>query len=55
VGDCTFHSSFTPHLAHSNDTEAARTDARQAVTDRLALKPGAVLAGVMFPRLPLEG
>jgi phytanoyl-CoA hydroxylase len=69
VGDCTFHSGFTPHMAHANDTDIARvahiiiymdaettyTGAKHVVTDPLGLTPGEVLAGEMFPRLPLDG
>ena len=67
VGDCTFHSGFTPHMAHANDTDIARvahiiiymdaettyTGAKHVITDPLGLTPGEVLAGEMFPRLPL--
>jgi phytanoyl-CoA hydroxylase len=66
VGGCTFHNSFTPHMAHANNTDIARvahiviymdaettyTGARRVVTDPLGLPSGEVLIGEMFPRLP---
>ena len=64
AGDCTFHSSYTGHMALANRTDQARIahvaiymDAETAysgtshpVTDPLGLAPGDRLDGPMFPR-----
>lgn len=65
AGDCTFHNSFTAHMATPNETDIARvahiviymdaattyTGAKHVVTDPLGLKPGDLLDGEMFPRV----
>jgi phytanoyl-CoA hydroxylase len=64
AGDCTFHSSYTGHMAMPNRTDQARlahvtiymdagttyTGARHVVTDPLGLHPGDPLDGETFPR-----
>lgn len=69
AGDCTFHNSFTAHMANANDTDIARvahiivymdadttyTGARHVVTDPLGLKVGDLLSGEFFPRVSRGG
>jgi phytanoyl-CoA hydroxylase len=64
AGDCTFHSSYTGHMATPNRTDQARfahvsiymdaettfTGAGHVVTDPLGLRPGDPLDGETFPR-----
>jgi phytanoyl-CoA hydroxylase len=64
AGDCTFHSSYTGHMALPNRTDQARlahvsiymdaettyTGAGHVVTDPLGLRPGDPLDGETFPR-----
>lgn len=67
AGDCTFHSSYTGHMALPNTTDVARlayvvaymdadteySGAPHVVTDPLGLSPGDRLDGEVFPR-PLD-
>ncbi|GAA2700170.1 phytanoyl-CoA dioxygenase family protein [Nonomuraea recticatena] len=65
AGDCTFHNSYTPHMALPNKTDLARlahvvifmdaettySGAPHVVTDPLGLQKGERLAGDVFPAL----
>jgi ectoine hydroxylase-related dioxygenase (phytanoyl-CoA dioxygenase family) len=65
AGDCTFHNSYTGHMALPNSTDEARlahvsiymdeatryTGAPHVVTDPLGLAAGDVLDGAEFPRV----
>jgi ectoine hydroxylase-related dioxygenase (phytanoyl-CoA dioxygenase family) len=70
AGDCTFHNSWTAHMATPNFRDTARiaqiviymdvdttySGKRHPVTDSLELKPGDTLLGDMFPQINhLEG
>ncbi len=69
AGDCTFHNSFTAHMANANDTDIARvahivvymdadttyTGAKHVVTDPLGLQVGDLLSGELFPRVSRGG
>lgn len=67
-GDCTFHHSYTAHMATSNATDEARfahvviymdagttyTGKAHQVTDPLALEVGSPLDGPLFPAMPSD-